>query len=113
MSQLNFEGMAIADGVVETIISMAAEDVEGVVGVVAVPATRLLPGLGKKPAAKGVEVVTNEDGSLAVSVRVNVKYGFALPEIAKNVREAIANAALTQIGMTVSSVDVFIDAIQF
>ena len=30
MSNLNFEGMAIAEGVVETIVTIAVQDVEGV-----------------------------------------------------------------------------------
>ena len=113
MTQLNFEGMAIADGVVETIVTLAVQDVEGVADIASASASLPLPGHSKKPAYKGIEVKVNEDESLSVSVRVEVNYGFALPEIAQNIRAAVADAALTQIGMTVSNVDVYIDAIQF
>lgn len=113
MSNLSFEGMAIADNVVETIVNIAIQDVEGV-ACIAGSNTSGLFGLGKKRvAAKGVEVKVNEDDSISVSTRVIVNYGRSLPAVAQNIRESIADAVMTQIGITVSNVDVFVDGIQF
>ena len=113
MSALSFEGMAIADGVVETIVSIAVQDVEGVAGLSSSTAAGLLSNLKTKPAANGIEVVANEDNTLAVAVRIVAKYGYALPAVAEAIREAVADAVMTQISLDVSNVDVYIDSIQF
>lgn len=112
MSNLNFEGMAIAEGVVETIVNIAIKDVEGVASLSA-PSSSGILGLGKKNTAKGIEVRVNEDESISIATRVNVVYGTALPVIAQKIRESVADAVMTQIGIPVSSVDVYIDSIQF
>ena len=56
MAQLNIDGMTIAPGVVETIISLAARDVDGVasIGDSATSGIRTL--IGGKPSTQGVEV---------------------------------------------------------
>lgn len=112
MSDLTFEGMAIADGVVETIVSMAVQDVEGVANISGMTASGIL-NFKNKPGAKGVEAAANEDGTLAVSVRIGVDYGYPLPAVAEAIRQAVADAVAVQIGLQVSNVDVYIDSIQF
>lgn len=113
MSNLTFEGMAIADGVVDTIVSIAVQEVEGVVGFSSSASSGLLAGLKQKPAVKGIEIMPNEDDSVSVSARVIVKYGYALPVVAEAIREAVVDSVATQIGLSVSNVDVYIDGIQF
>lgn len=113
MSNLNFEGMAIAEGVVETIVTIAVQDVEGVAGLSNVHANGILGAFGKKASGGSVEVVVNEDETVSVTVRVVALYGHSLPDLAQGIREAVADAAMTQIGITVSEVNVFIDGIQF
>lgn len=114
MSDFTFEGMAIADGVVETIVVMAVQEVQGVAAIVGSSTSGRLAGrLTQKSAVKGVEVFPNEDDSVAVAVRVVVTYGYPLPAIADAIREAVVDAVLTQIGLAVSNVDVYIDGIQF
>lgn len=114
MAELNIDGMAIAPGVVETIISLAAQSVEGVscVGDPTTSGIRSIIGSGK-PSTQGIEVDYDEEGNLHVSLRLHVKSGQVLPELAANVRQAIADAVSSQVGMTVGSVDVYIDGIQF
>lgn len=114
MADLNIDGLAIAPGVVETIISLAARDVDGVVSV-GDPATSGLRTLigGGKPSTQGVEVEAGENGELHVEVHVHVKNGRVLPDVAANIRQSVADAINTQVGVQVSAVDVFIDGIQF
>lgn len=114
MTDLNFDGMAIAPGVVETIISLAARDVDGVASV-GDPTTSGIMSLigGGKPSTQGIEIETGEDESLYVAVRLYVKSGYVLPDVAAEVRQAIADALETQVGAKVSAVDVYIDGIQF
>lgn len=115
MSDLNVEGMALAPGVVETIVSIAVSEVEGVasVGTPGVAKQGLKGVFSSKPSTQGIEIETDEDGKLTVTVRIEVQYGYALPKVAEAVREAVADAAASQVGVEVSSVDVYIDGIQF
>ena len=113
MAELNIDGMAIAPGVVETIVSLAAQSVEGVacVGDPTTSGLRLI--IGGKPSTQGIEVDYGDDGELHVSIRLHVKSGQVLPELAANVRKAIADAVSSQVGIAVGSVDIYIDGIQF
>ena len=114
MEDLTIDGMNIAPGVVETIVSLAAREVDGVVGVGEMSAGGILSLIGGgKPSTQGVEVDTVEDGTLHVSVSVHVKSGNVLPDLAADIRRAIVDAVNTQVGAKVTSVDVFIDGIQF
>ena len=114
MADLNIDGMNIAPGVVETIISLAAQDVEGVAYVGDSPASGILTFIaGGKPSTQGIEIEVGEDNSLHVELHLSVKSGTVLPDVAADVRRAVADAVSTQVGATVTSVDVFIDGIQF
>lgn len=115
MTELNVEGMALAPGVVETIVSIAVSEVEGVACVgSASPANRGLRSVfGQKPATQGIEISVDDDGKLVVVVRIEVYYGYVLPDVAANLRQAVADAVASQVGVEVGSVDVYIDGIQF
>ena len=111
MTDLNVEGMAVASSVVETIITYAVKEVEGVSNFGA-PAAGLLNMIAK-PATPALEVGVSDDDKLEVAVHINVKYGYVLPEVAANVRKAIAEAVAAQVGAEVSTVDVYIDGMEF
>ncbi len=113
MSDLNIEGMTLADGVIETVIAVALKDVEGVAAVGTPGASGIFSALQSKPATDGIEVSPTDDDSIAVSVHIEAKFGTVLPELAQAVREAIVDAVLTQVSLSVSSVDVYIDALLF
>ena len=114
MAELNIDGMAIAPGVVETIVSLAAQSVEGVasVGDPTTSGIRSIIG-GGKPSTQGIEVDNDDDGGLHISLRLHVKSGFVLPDLAANVRKAVGDAVNSQVGAEVGSVDIYIDGIQF
>ena len=108
MAELNIDGMTIAPGVVETIISLAARDVDGVASI-GDPATNGIRSLigGGKPSTQGVEVELDENEGLRVSISMHVKSGRVIPDVAANVRQAVSDAVSTQVGAKVSSVDVY------
>lgn len=112
MTDLNLEGMAIAPGVVETIVSIAANEVEGVASV-GPAVTSLRAMFTSRPATQGIEIEVGDDDKLNVSLRVDVYHGYVLPDLAANLRQAIADAVASQVGAQIGSVDVFIDGIQF
>ena len=113
MTELNVDGMALAPGVVETIVSIAANEVEGVASVGSAAAGGLRSVFGAKPSTQGIDIAVDEDDKLVISVRVDVYYGYVLPELAAQLRTAIAEALATQAGVEGSSVDVYIDGLQF
>lgn len=114
MADLIIDGMAIAPGVVETIVSLAAQSVEGVASV-GDPTTSGFFSIigGGRPSTQGIEVDFDENEKLHVSLRLHVKNGQVLPDLATNVRKAIADALNSQIGIEAGSVDIYVDGIQF
>ena len=114
MSGLNIEGMTIAPGVVETIISLAARDVDGVAGIGPATTSGIMDIFGGgRPSTQGIEVTADDDNALHVSIRMDVKSGHVLPDLAANVRQAVVDAVATQVGVKVADVDIYIDGIQF
>ena len=78
MADLNIEGLAIAPGVLETIVSLAACDVAGVAAVGDLATSTIRTFIGGKPSTQGVDVSVNEDSELEVAIRVSVKSGYVL-----------------------------------
>lgn len=113
MKELNAEGMAVAPGVVETIVSIAVGEVEGVAVVGASGVGGIRSVLSSKQSVQGIEIVADEAGQLNISVRIEVFYGHVLPEVAAAVRTAVADAVAGQVGLSVANVDVYIDGVQF
>ena len=113
MTDLNIDGMNIAPGVVETIVSLAAREVEGVACVGDPASSGIRSFIGGKPSTQGVEVDIDENSELHISIRLFVKGGFILPDMAAEVRQSVADAVSTQVGAKVGSVDIFVDGIQF
>lgn len=113
MKELNFGGMSIAPGVIETIISVAMSEVEGVTAVGLTSVNGLVAAIAGKGSAQGIDVDINEEGKLVVDIHVEVAYGQPLPEIAAHIRQAIYDAVTSQIGIPVGKVDVYVDGVQF
>lgn len=113
MAQVNIHGMALAPSVIETIVSMATTEVEGVASVGSAATSGLRAMFGTKPNTQGIEIDVSDDDKLIISVRIEVYAGKVLPEIAAGVRRAVADAVSSQIGIPVASVDVYIDGVQF
>lgn len=109
--EIRLEDIGVAPGVLETIVTVAIEGVEGVADVTS--AQGGLAGLVQKGPSRGVCVDLAEDGSLKVSVHVSAKYGRPLREIAAEVQRVVTDALLTHTGQAVSAVDVYIDAVVF
>ena len=109
-------GITIAPGVVETIVSLAAAEVPGVAGVgTAGPISAIAAALnaGKSVPSGGVKLSLESDNSLAVDITIQAFYGYRLSEVAAKVREAVADALNGQIGAETASVDVFVEALAF
>jgi uncharacterized alkaline shock family protein YloU len=109
-SELRLDGVEVAPGVLETIVTLAAESVDGVACV----GTQGLVGVMHKAGrTKGVEVSLSDDGRFSAALHLSTSYGRPLRAIAADVQLAIADALRSQTGNAASTVDVFIDGIVF
>lgn len=110
MADLNVEGMALSSSVVETIVALAAKEVDGVASIGV--SNGILAGIrGKQPS--GIDITPLEDGSLAIEIHIEAQYGSVLPDVADAIRTAVADAVHTQVGAQVASIDIFIDSVRF
>ncbi len=111
--ELYVDGLGLAPGVMETIIAIAARDVEGVASVGSSSFTGIRSRFATKQASQAVDVSMNDTEAIDVAVHIDVYYGQAIPQVAAAVRQAIADAVVTQVGFTISSIDVYVDGICF
>lgn len=114
MKDITISGMVLSSVAIETIVSLAVKNVEGVVGLSGVdqsagPIARLFSSASKE----AVDVDVSEDEKLIISVRLEAEYGYVLPELADKVRAAVADAIEVQINAPVERIDVYVDAVRF
>ena len=112
--EIRFEGLGIAPGVLDTIVTVATQSVSGVTAVGA-PGFAGLVQRGRKGTARAVDVcpADEENQTLQVSIHLQAEYGRNLRDLGKAVQVAVADAIQSQVGVDVCSVDVFIDAVTF
>ena len=115
MKDVAISGMVLSSSVIETIVSLAVKNVEGVVGLSGDDvATSAITRLFSKTAPKeAVDAEVTENDKLAISVRIEAEYGYALPELAEKVRAAVADAIEVQVNAPVERIDVYVDALRF
>jgi len=111
--EIRLEGLGVAPGVLDTIITLAAQEVDGVAAVGAPGIAGLVQKGARKGAARAVDVSSAEDGSLSVTVHIQVAYPSKLREVALAVQTAVADALTSQISVDVTAVDVFVDGVVF
>lgn len=105
-------GLTVAPGVIETVMRLATESVPAV-SVVGMPG---FAGMAQRAIRGQYEpmVEINEAGdALLLRVYVHVEFGQKLPEVAVAIRNAVADAVVSQVGVAVESVDVFVDGLTF
>lgn len=102
----------ISEEVVATIAALAISEAEGVGGLSANLGTDIAELLGKKNLSRGVKLNINE-GVVTIDCFIQVKYGYAVPEVAKNVQEAVAGAVESMTGLTIEAVNVNIGGVTF
>lgn len=110
------DGITIAPGVVETIISLAVSNVAGVAGVGsgdAIAAIKSAFNAGGAAPVHGIEVIPTGEKQVNVVITIQAFYGYRLVEVADQVRKAISDALAAQLGVTVNNVDVYVDSLSF
>ncbi len=98
----------IAEDVIAAIVADAVKDVEGV----GAASQNVGEQKNGKKAVRNVRV-EQEDGSIAVDVFLMARYGYAIPEVARKVQDAVFNAVGGMTGFPVKEVNVHIGGISF
>lgn len=111
--EIKLEGLGVAPGVLDTIVTVATEDVDGVAAVGAPGLAGLVQKSTRKGPARAVDVCVDDEGGLTVTIHVQVVYGHKLKEVANAIQMAVADAVASQVGVDVAAVDVFVDGIVF
>jgi uncharacterized alkaline shock family protein YloU len=111
--ELYADGLGIAPGVMETIVALAAKEVDGVASVGSSTLSGFRSRLSAKPANQGIDVTMDEDQRINVAIHIDVLYGKVIPVVAEAVRAAVADAVATQVGFDLAAVDVFVDGLVF
>lgn len=111
--EIRLEGLGVAPGVLDTIVTVAAEEVEGVAAVGASGLAGLVQKGSRKGAARAVDVCSGEDGTITATIHLQILYGHKLKDVAKAVQIAVADAVTSQVGATVAAVDIYVDGIVF
>jgi uncharacterized alkaline shock family protein YloU len=108
---LVFEGLSVAPNVIDTIVRIATEKVDGVTSVgggVPSGAAALI-----KTKTPGIEIAIDSDQNLVIAVHIAAIYGVKLHELGAAIQEAISDALEIQLGVKVVHVDVYIDSLNF
>ena len=113
--ELFISGIGISRSVVSTIVTRAAERVEGVASVGEKDFASSLVSVFTKnanPSANPVEASVVDD-KLNITLHIAVFYGYPFTKLADDVRTAVANAITGQVGYEVGTIDVYIDSLVF
>ena len=94
----------IAEEVITIIAGLAATEVEGVCSMGGNITKELVSRLGMKNLSKGVRIEVDEEDKVQVYVTINIAYGYAIPEVSRNVQEKIKSAIENMTGLEVSGV---------
>ena len=100
----------VADDVVSIIAGLAATEVEGVGSMAGNITNGIVAKTGIKNLSKGVHVDVM-DGIVTVDLDLNIKYGYAIPEVSGNVQERVRTAIETMTGLEVGTINVRIASV--
>lgn len=100
----------ISDEVVAVIASMAANEVEGIAGMVSGVAGGFAELLGMKNLSKGVRCV-RDGNTLSIDLSIIVKYGAKIPDISWNLQNKVKNDVEAMTGLEVKSVNLSVEGI--
>jgi len=102
----------ISTEVLAVLAGAAALETEGVGGMAAGISSDMAELVGRKVVAKGVRLTIAED-RLSIDLSILVKYGYAVPDVAKSVQENVMNAVVNTSGLNVECVNVMVAGVVF
>lgn len=101
----------IASDVVATIAALAANEVDGVYSMSGNLTNEIIGKFSGKNMSKGVRVMMDAN-SVHVDMNVNVRYGYQIPEVVKQVQERVSQQIETMTGLHVLEVNIRISGVR-
>ena len=98
ISQLTRRAVLEVEGVSRLAGSTLVDDIASLVG-------------SRRMQSRAIAVLLNEDGKVAIEVKVVLKFGFAIPGVAAKIQSAVIELVEASTGMSVTRVDVLIQEI--
>lgn len=105
-----FGEIRVVDDVVTIIAGLAATEVEGVSSMAGNITAEIVAKTGAKNLSKGVRVDVL-DGIVTANLNLNIRYGYAIPEVSGNVQERVRAAIENMTGLEVGTVNVRIASV--
>ncbi|ARR36992.1 Asp23/Gls24 family envelope stress response protein [Lactobacillus delbrueckii] len=99
--------------VLEVILGISAQKVDGVAGMRAGLKSGLSRVFGREDRGKGVAVSVDEDGELTADVYVYLKYGVNVPAVAGKIQKALKQQLTQMTDMNLKSIDVHVVGLVF
>ncbi len=99
--------------VLEVILGISAQKVDGVAGMRGGLKSGLSRVFGREDRGKGVAVSVDEDGELTADVYVYLKYGVNVPAVAGKIQEALKQQLAQMTDMNLKSIDVHVVGLVF
>ena len=97
--------IVIADEVVAIIAGIAATEVKGVDSMYGGLSGEIISRMGIRDLRKGVSI-SIEDGHVSVKLSLNVRYGYSIPDVSRNVQDKVASAIESMTGLSVLDVNI-------
>lgn len=99
--------------VLEVILGISAQKVDGVAGMCGGLKSGLSRVFGREDRGKGVAVSVDKDGELTADVYVYLKYGINVPAVAGKIQEALKQQLTQMTDMNLKSIDVHVVGLVF
>ena len=107
VAQLQENGsVQISEDVIAAIVSHAACEVDGVVGVNTKPGADIADLIGKKSWGRGLKITVSETNSVSIECDLIVNYGQHVVDVAKAAQIAIINALESMSAIEIDAVNV-------
>jgi uncharacterized alkaline shock family protein YloU len=104
--------VSIAEEVIASIAGIAAAEVEGLGKLKGSVADGLAAILGESRRGKGVAATQRSaDSSLHLRLKISVRYGYSIPEVAKRVQVRVKQEIESMTGLPVKAIDVYVQEI--
>lgn len=105
-----FGEIRVVDDVVTIIAGLAATEVDGVSSMAGNITNEIVAKTGAKNLSRGVRVDVM-DGIVTADLNLNIRYGYAIPEVSGNVQERVRTAIENMTGLEVGTVNVRIASV--
>ena len=110
VTEIEQNGIKIADDVVSIIAGKAASEVAGVYSMSGGFAGGITEVFGKKNFSRGIKI-NAENGETKIDVNIIVEYGVRIPDVAFEIQNRVKKAVESMTGLKVSEVNVHVQGV--